>query len=159
MKIRKAQISDTEIIANFNSRLAWETEHRRLNLPRVRKGVAALLTDATKGVYFVAEEKGRVIGQILITPEWSDWRNGNFWWIQSVYVEEEFRQRGVFRNLYAHVYQLARTQPDVCGLRLYVEEENSLAQKAYERLGMKESSYKFFEIDFVLKKHRRNPAK
>ena len=154
MRIRKARISDANVIADFNSRLAWETERRRLNLPRVRKGVTALLKDARKGVYYVAVEKGRVIGQIQFTREWSDWRNANFWWIQSVYVAPEFRQRGVFRALYARVYKLARTRRDVCGLRLYVEEENSRAQRAYERLGMSESSYKFFEIDFVLKKHR-----
>lgn len=153
MKIRKARIADTEIIAQYNARLARETEHRRLNLPRVRRGVAALLRDSKKGVYFVAEEKGQVIGQILITLEWSDWRDGNFWWIQSVYVAEEFRQRGVFRSLYAHVHKLARSRRDVCGLRLYVDEHNRRAQQAYERLGMAESSYKFFEIDFVLK-HR-----
>ena len=151
MKVRKARISDTEIIAEYNARLAWETENRRLHLPRVRKGVAALLRDPKKGVYFVAEETGQVIGQILITGEWSDWRNGNFWWIQSVYVAEEFRERGVFRALYAHVYKLARTRREVCGLRLYVDEHNHRAQEAYERLGMKESNYKFFEIDFVLK--------
>jgi ribosomal protein S18 acetylase RimI-like enzyme len=151
MKIRKAKITDTEIIADYNSRLAWETEHRRLNLPRVCKGVSALLRDPKKGLYFVAEEKGQVIGQIQITREWSDWRNGNFWWIQSVYVAQEFRQRGVFRSLYAHVYRLARARREVCGLRLYVDEHNHRAQEAYERLGMKESNYMFFEIDFVLK--------
>ena len=151
MKIRKARISDTEIIADYNGRLAWETEERRLNLPRVRKGVSALLKDPKKGIYFVAEEKGQVIGQIQITREWSDWRNGNFWWIQSVYVAEEFRQRGVFRALYAHVYRLARSRKSVCGLRLYVDEHNHRAQEAYERLGMNESNYKFFEVDFVLK--------
>jgi len=151
MRIRKARITDTESIAEYNARLAWETEERRLNLPRVRKGVAALLRDSKKGVYFVAEETGQVIGQILITLEWSDWRNGNFWWIQSVYVAEEFRQRGVFRALYAHVYRLARSRKSVCGLRLYVDEHNHRAQEAYERLGMNESNYKFFEVDFVLK--------
>jgi len=151
MKIRKARITDTEIIADYNFRLALETEERRLNVRRVRQGVRALLRDPKKGVYFVAEEKAKVIGQILITLEWSDWRNGNFWWIQSVYVAKEFRQRGVFRALYAHVHKLARSTRNVCGLRLYVDEQNHRAQEAYERLGMNESNYKFFEIDFVLK--------
>ncbi|MSU59257.1 MAG: GNAT family N-acetyltransferase [Pedosphaera sp.] len=151
MRIRKARLSDTVIIADYNARLAWETERRRLNRPRVRRGVRAMLKDKTKGIYFVAEEKGVTAGQLLITFEWSDWRNGNFWWIQSVYVAAAFRERGVFRSLYAHVYKLAKSRRDVCGLRLYVDDDNTRAQKAYLRLGMKESHYKFFEIDFVLK--------
>jgi ribosomal protein S18 acetylase RimI-like enzyme len=88
---------------------------------------------------------------LLITFEWSDWRNGNFWWIQSVYVAPEFRERGVFRALYAHVHKLAKSRRDVCGLRLYVEHENGRAQKAYARLGMKEAHYRIFETDFVFK--------
>ena len=151
MRIRKARLSDAKIIADYNARLAWETEKRRLNRVRVHRGVLALLKDKAKGIYFVAEEQGVVAGQLLITFEWSDWRNGNFWWIQSVYVAAEFRERGVFRSLYAHVHQLAQSRRDVCGLRLYVDEDNARAQKAYARLGMKESHYKFFEIDFVLK--------
>ena len=150
MKIRKARLSDTQIIADFNSRMAWETERRRLNRPRVNRGVRALLKDKARGIYFVVEVDDQIAGQLLITFEWSDWRNGNFWWIQSVYVAPEFRERGVFRSLYAHVHNLAKARRDVCGLRLYVEENNARAQKAYARLGMKESHYKFFEIDFVL---------
>lgn len=150
MKIRKARSSDAAIITDFNVRMAQETENRRLNRPRVRRGVTALLKDDAKGTYFLAEEKGVVAGQLLITTEWSDWRNGNFWWIQSVYVAPEFRQRGVFRALYAHAHQLARSRRDVCGLRLYVGDDNTRAQRAYERLGLKASHYKFFEIDFVL---------
>ena len=130
--------------------MAWETERRRLNRPRVRRGVIALLKDGAKGIYFLAEEKGVLAGQLSITTEWSDWRNGNFWWIQSVFVAPEFRQRGVFRALYAHVLRLAKSRRDVCGLRLYVDDGNTRAQRAYERLGMKASHYKFFEIDFVL---------
>lgn len=150
MKIRKATLSDSAIITDFSARLAWETERRRLNRSRLGQGVRAFLKDSTKGSYFLAEEKGLVVGQLSITTEWSDWRNGNFWWIQSVYVAPEFRQRGVFRALYAHVHKLAKSRREVCGLRLYVEEDNSRAQGAYERLGMAVSHYKFFEIDFVL---------
>lgn len=131
--------------------MAWETERLRLNRARVQRGVIALLKDKAKGFYFVAEIGDQVAGQLMITFEWSDWRNCNFWWIQSVYVAPEFRERGVFRSLYAHVYKLAKTRRDVCGLRLYVEKENVRAQKAYARLGMKESHYKIFETDFVLK--------
>lgn len=151
MKIRKASLSDAAIITDFNTRMAWETEKRRLNKSHVARGVRGLLKDKAKGMYFLAEDDGEVAGQLLITFEWSDWRNANFWWIQSVYVPPEFRERGVFRSLYAHVDKLARSRRDVCGLRLYVETDNTRAQKAYVRLGMKESHYKFFEIDFVLK--------
>ena len=151
MKIRSARATDADIIADFNARLAWETERRRLNRPRVHRGVRALLKDKTKGTYYIAEIEGQLAGQLLITFEWSDWRNGNFWWIQSVYVAPEFRERGVFRALYAHVHKLAKSRRDVCGLRLYVETENTRAQSAYARLGMKQAHYRMFETDFVLK--------
>ncbi len=151
MKIRRARLSDAGTIADYNARMAWETERRRLDLKRVTLGARALIKDKAKGFYFVAEIDGKIAGQLLITFEWSDWRNGNFWWIQSVYVAPEFRERGVFRALYAHVYKLAKSRRDVCGLRLYVEHENGRAQKAYARLGMKEAHYRIFETDFVLK--------
>jgi GNAT superfamily N-acetyltransferase len=150
MKIRQARLSDSAIIADFNTLMAQETENRRLDRSRVRRGVTALLEDGTKGTYYLAEEKGVVAGQLSITCEWSDWRNGNFWWIQSVYVAPEFRRRGVFRALYQHVNKLAKSRRDVCGLRLYVDADNTRAQRAYDRLGMKESHYQIFEIDFVL---------
>ena len=150
MKIRKASTSDTAVIADFNARIAWETERLKLNRARVHRGVVALLKDKSKGIYFVAEEKGVIAGQLLITYEWSDWRNGNFWWIQSVYVAPEFRQQGVFRALFAHVRKLAKGRRDVCGLRLYVDADNARAQRAYKRLGMELSRYEIFEMDFVL---------
>jgi GNAT superfamily N-acetyltransferase len=154
-KIREARVIDSPFITEFNLRMAWETEKRRLDPQRVGQGVAALLNDPAKGTYFVAEVEnaGRAViaGQLLITYEWSDWRNGNFWWIQSVYVAEEFRAAGVFKSLYQHVQTLARTRTDVCGLRLYVDAHNDKARKAYERLGLKKTDYEFFEIDFVLK--------
>lgn len=151
MRIRPAKLSDADTIADYNARMAWETERRQLDLKRVTRGARALLRDRAKGFYCVAEIDGKVAGQLLITFEWSDWRNGNFWWIQSVYVAPEFRERGVFRALYAHVYKLAKSRRDVCGLRLYVEHENGRAQKAYARLGMKEAHYRIFETDFVFK--------
>jgi len=150
MKIRRARPTDTAIIADFNSRMAWETERRRLNPGRVKRGVAALLKDRAKGIYYVAEENGAVVGQLLITFEWSDWRNGNFWWIQSVYVVPEFRKRGVFRALFGHVHKLAKSRRDICGLRLYVETANDRAQRTYRRLAMRPAPYRIFEMDFVL---------
>jgi GNAT superfamily N-acetyltransferase len=113
-------------------------------------GVAALIKSPARGTYFVAEEKGEVVGQLLITYEWSDWRNGNFWWIQSVYVREEFRGKGIFRALFEHVHRLAKKRSDVCGLRLYVEANNASAQKTYTRLGMKKTFYEMYETDFVI---------
>ena len=134
--------------------MAWETEKRRLDAARVNAGVAALLEDSAKGTYFLAEiEKGGssvVAGQLLITYEWSDWRNGNFWWIQSVYVPEEFRGRGVFTALFNHICNLANTRKDVCGLRLYMDSHNHKARRTYERLGLSKTNYEMFEIEFVI---------
>jgi GNAT superfamily N-acetyltransferase len=130
--------------------MAWESERRRLIRVRVKRGVTALLKDPAKGTYHVAETGGAVVGQLLITYEWSDWRNGNFWWIQSVYVAPEFRQRGVFRALFNHVHKLAKSRRDVCGLRLYMHAENRRARRTYVRLGMSRSEYEVFEMDFVL---------
>lgn len=132
--------------------MAWETERRRLKSATIRRGVTALIKSPARGIYFVAEEKGEVIGQLLITYEWSDWRNGNFWWIQSVYVRGDFRGRGVFRALFEHVQKLAKRRRDVCGLRLYVEAHNAGAKKTYTRLGMKKTVYEMFETDFVFGK-------
>jgi GNAT superfamily N-acetyltransferase len=156
-KIRAAKPTDTAIIADFNARMALETEQRHLDIELVRQGVHALLIDLAKGAYFVAESEAngstKIVGQLLITYEWSDWRNGNFWWIQSVYVPEEFRGQGVFRALFNHVDQLAKSRNDVCGLRLYVDADNDSARKTYQQLGMKRTNYELFETDFVLKDH------
>ncbi|EEF59861.1 GNAT family N-acetyltransferase [Pedosphaera parvula] len=146
MNIRTANLSDAEVVADFNLRLAWESEHLKLAPETVRKGVGALLKAAAKGVYFVAEETGAgVVGQTLVTYEWSDWRNGNIWWIQSVFVKEEFRGQGVFKALFEHVERLAKESGEVCSLRLYVEKENSRAHRAYSKLGMEETHYRIFE--------------
>ena len=154
-KIREARVIDSPFITEFNLRMAWETEKRRLDPQRVGQGVAALLNDPAKGTYFIAEIEGAgrpvIAGQLLITYEWSDWRNGNFWWIQSVYVAEEFRAAGVFKTLFNHVHALAKGRNDVCGLRLYVDAHNLKARQAYGRLGLKKTDYELFEMDFVLK--------
>lgn len=148
MKIRKARPADAAVIARFNRNLAWETEKLRLHRRTVDRGVRALLKDKAKGIYFVAEQAGEVIGQLMITYEWSDWRNGNIWWIQSVYVAAAFRQQGVFRALFQHVEKLGRARREVCGLRLYVEKHNRRAHRAYARLGMRCTHYEIYETAF-----------
>lgn len=149
-RIRPARLDDAAVIARFNRAMAVETEGRNLSPARVLRGVKALLADRSKGVYFVAYTGSGIIGQLLITYEWSDWRNGNFWWIQSVYVAPEHRGRGVFKALHAHIEQLARSRRDICGLRLYVDAHNTKAKEVYARLGMQPTHYELWETDFVL---------
>lgn len=146
--VRQATAEDISTIVRFNAAMARETEGRELAEDILQQGVGAVLTDETKGLYFLAESDGRVVGQLLITYEWSDWRNGNFWWIQSVYVEEPYRGRGVFKSLFRYIEDLARHKPGVCGIRLYVEKTNTRAQKVYEQLGMHRSHYEMFELEF-----------
>jgi GNAT superfamily N-acetyltransferase len=147
--IRRALPADGPVIADFNLRLAQETEGLRLDDARVQAGVAALLNDPAKGVYYVAEVNGAVAGQLMITYEWSDWRNGNLWWIQSVYVKQEFRAQGVFRQLFEHVKSLAQAKNDVPALRLYVHTDNARAHRSYEKLGMSRTYYGVFELDLA----------
>jgi ribosomal protein S18 acetylase RimI-like enzyme len=139
--IRAATIDDLQTIADFNTCLAEETEDASLVRETVVRGVQALLTDRTRGSYYVACDNDRMIGQIMHTREWSDWRNGDVWWIQSVYVHPDYRRRGVFRALHRHVKALAAVDPGVVGLRLYVEEDNHVAQMTYEGLGMNRARY------------------
>ena len=148
--IRAASESDTAVIAEFNLLMAKETEDKTLSVERVRDGVKSILSDPSKGVYLLAEENAQIVGQLMITYEWSDWRNGNFWWIQSVYVRRPDRGKGVFRSLFEHVKRLAKGRKDVCGLRLYVEQHNKKARRTYEKLGMKKTDYRLYEIDFVM---------
>jgi ribosomal protein S18 acetylase RimI-like enzyme len=148
LEIRDATPDDADIIANCNSNLAFETEGEGLAPGIVGPGVAAVLADASKGRYWVAEADGRVVGQIMVTYEWSDWRNGMIWWIQSVYVDSEYRRGGVFSALYRHVESLARNDPDVSGVRLYVNSRNERAQRTYESLGMDMTDYRVMEAIF-----------
>ncbi len=145
IEVRRARLEDSKTIAEFNSRLAWETEETRLDRQTIHAGVVSLLEDPRKGRYFVACVEDAVIGQIMHTWEWSDWRNGEIWWLQSVYVLPEFRKRGVFRQLYQHVLDEAEQDPQVVGIRLYVESENQPAQGTYNRLGMNDTGYIVFE--------------
>jgi GNAT superfamily N-acetyltransferase len=148
IQVRDAQPWDADIIVGFNVRMAMETEGRPLEAELIEAGVTAVLTDATKGRYWVAELDRQVVGQLMVTYEWSDWRNGVFWWIQSVYVRGDCRRKGVFSLLHRHVESIARTTPEVCGLRLYVERDNLRAQKTYLALGMTSPGYQVMEIDF-----------
>jgi ribosomal protein S18 acetylase RimI-like enzyme len=148
--IRIAAPADSAVISDYNALMAKETEGIKLDRERLRKGTEALFSDMSKGVYYLAEIDGAVVGQLMITYEWSDWRNATFWWIQSVYVLPEYRNQGIFRALYRYIESLARTRGNVCGLRLYVDDANEIAQKTYEALGMKRSHYKMMEMDFTV---------
>ena len=147
VRVRSATPADAAIIADFNIRMAMETEKIALDPKVIGPGVKAIFEDASKGSYFVAEIDGRVAGCLMITHEWSDWRNGDIWWIQSVYTHPDFRRRGVFSELYRHVQCEARAAGAV-GIRLYMEEDNSAAQATYERLGMHLTHYRVLEEMF-----------
>lgn len=149
--IRRAEPKDVETVADFNVKMAEETEGRKLDRVTVLKGVKAAIDDPQKGFYLIAEKRevpAKLVGQLLVTFEWSDWRNKHFWWIQSVYVQREHRDQKVFSQLYRRVVKMAKQQKDVAGLRLYVEEHNELAKKVYEDLGMAKTFYEVYEIEF-----------
>lgn len=143
--IRDAEPNDADTLAEFNIAMAWETERKRLDRPTVAQGVRTVLAEASHGFYVVAIVAGEAAGSLLVTYEWSDWRCGQFWWIQSVYVKPEHRRLGIFKELYAFVRKQAMQRPDVCGLRLYVEQANHIAQKTYAQLGMEETPYHVYE--------------
>ena len=138
--IRPATLDDLETIVDFNLRLAAETEDTGLDRDTVRRGVRALLADCAHGAYYVACKDG-IIGQMMHTREWSDWRNGDIWWIQSVYVHPDHRRQGVCRALYEHLRAQAAADPGVVGVRLYVEQDNARAQAAYAAFGMRPGGY------------------
>ena len=148
LRVRAARPGDLESLVDFNCRLARETEAHELDPATVRRGLSRLFDNPAAGFYTVAEQEGRVVGCLLITFEWSDWRDGWLWWIQSVYVEEGARRRGVFRQLFEHVREKAETDGDVRGLRLYVERDNGRAQATYASMGMAEAPYKLYERYF-----------
>jgi GNAT superfamily N-acetyltransferase len=140
--VRPATLADAPAIAEFNRRLAIETENKVLDAATLGAGVAAILADANKGRYFVADDGEEVIGQMMITYEWSDWRNGWIWWLQSVYVRADCRRTGVFRALFGEVESQAKRAGDVVSIRLYVENENATAQKTYRDLGFAEMHFR-----------------
>jgi ribosomal protein S18 acetylase RimI-like enzyme len=142
--IRPAELADAEVIARFNLALAWESEQKTLDETVLLRGVRAILNDPQKGFYLLAEHEGQILGQVLTTYEYSDWRDGWYWWIQSVYVAPSARKQGIFRKLYQHLEARACQTADVIGLRLYVENENTRAQSTYQRMGMTDEHYRVF---------------
>lgn len=148
LAIRDARPEDLEVIASFNIALAAETEECHLDSATVHRGVTAVLENPNLGNYFIAEVEGEIAGQLMITQEWSDWRCGFFHWIQSVYVRPEFRGCSVFRSLYDHVIARAKASDEVCGVRLYVDNENTGAREVYDRVGMLSGGYDLREIDW-----------
>jgi|YNPBryunderm2012_1023409.scaffolds.fasta_scaffold33530_2 GNAT superfamily N-acetyltransferase len=156
--IRRATAADAIMIADLNRALAWESEARELDPDIVVRGVRALLADPSRGFYTVADQDGLVIGQALITREWSDWRNGWFWWLQSVYVRSEFRKAGVFRRLFEHLQAEARANPEVIGFRLYVEHRNSVARQVYHALGFHSEGYEILGLSLTVSEQEQSSA-
>ena len=157
LRIRDAHPDDRALLAQWASAMAWETEHKRLDPGTIAAGIAAGIHDPARARYFIAmsevalagrETIAEAVGTLMLTREWSDWRNGDWWWIQSVYVPAAHRRQGVFAALYRHVEALARDTPGVVGLRLYVERENEDAQRTYAALGMVDAGYRIFEAQF-----------
>jgi GNAT superfamily N-acetyltransferase len=145
LTVRRGEQRDADVIAAFNAAMALETEGKALIPERIAAGVRRLIETPSLGFYLVAECEGRVIACLMITNEWSDWRNGLFWWIQSVYVDKGWRRQGVYRRLYAAVRDMAQADPGVCGFRLYVEKDNAVAHATYAALGMAQTDYLIYE--------------
>jgi ribosomal protein S18 acetylase RimI-like enzyme len=147
LQVRAATADDLDLMARWAQAMAIETEDKALDADTVTRGIAAGLEDPGRARYYVASVDGEAAGTLMLTTEWSDWRNGWWWWIQSVYVAPAHRRKGVYRALYTHVLDLARADPGVRGLRLYVEKENVTAQRTYEFLGMVDAGYRMYEAE------------
>jgi len=154
LTIRLARPEDVESIVSFSAAMALETEGRNLDRTRLREGTIAVFDSPARGHFMVAEvthpDQVQLVGQLMITYEWSDWRNAAFWWIQSVYVDPKWRRRGIFTRMHQAILQEARARADVCGVRLYVDKDNPIAHTTYVRLGLIRSAYQIYESDFVL---------
>jgi ribosomal protein S18 acetylase RimI-like enzyme len=144
-RVRDAMARDRDVLVAFAQAMARETEDRELDPATLRAGVTAFLVDPSRARAFVVESGGEVVATLYLTFEWSDWRNGFFWWIQSVSVRPDQRRHGHYRRLHAHVRTLAAAAGNVCGIRLYVERENHAAQSTYRALGMREAEYQIYE--------------
>ena len=147
LQVRAATADDLDLMARWAQAMAIETEDKALDADIVTRGIAAGLADPGRARYYVASVDDEAAGTLMLTTEWSDWRNGWWWWIQSVYVAPAHRRKGVYRALYSHVHDLARADPEVRGLRLYVEKENVTAQRTYEFLGMVDAGYRRYEAE------------
>ncbi|MDG2091247.1 MAG: GNAT family N-acetyltransferase [Gammaproteobacteria bacterium] len=145
INIRGAEKEDVSSLVKFNILMARETEGKELIPEEISLGVKNLLENLQLGFYIVAENKDEIIASLMITTEWSDWRNGSFWWVQSVYVIPEWRKKSVYSRLYGYVKDLAEKDGNICGFRLYVEKDNTIAQQTYKKVGMKETNYMMFE--------------
>jgi ribosomal protein S18 acetylase RimI-like enzyme len=145
MNIRPAKKEDINALIEFNQAMALETEGKTLESPILKSGVESVFQSEDKGFYVVAEEEGKIVGGLMVTFEWSDWRDNWFWWIQSVYILPEMRGRKIYSRLYEFVKSKALEQKNVCGFRLYVEKDNARAQAVYEKLGMESSHYLMYE--------------
>lgn len=153
MIVRPACREDVDSIVAFSAAMALETEGRELDHARLHRGTEALLASPERGFFMVAElaqGSRRLIGQLMITYEWSDWRNGVFWWVQSVYVAPTWRRQGVYRSMHNVIVSQARSRPDVCGIRLYVDEHNAVAQSVYKAMNLHRTFYQIWEAGFVL---------
>ena len=148
ISIREGSISDTPTISKFQQQMALETESKILNEWTVRQGVESVLKCPNKGFYIIAEADSKIIGSLLVTFEWSDWRNGWFFWIQSVFVDAVYRRQGVYRLMQSEVIRRTKASGNCCGIRLYVEKDNRNAQKVYRNLGMHETDYYLYEEEF-----------
>jgi len=142
---REATPADASAIIGFQLAMARETEDLDLDPEVLSRGVHAVFADPSLGRYFVVESEGRVVASLMITYEWSDWRSGMVWWIQSVYVTPEFRRRGLYAGLYQHIRSMVDAEPSIRGIRLYVDNRNTSAQQVYSRLGMEGEHYRVFE--------------
>ena len=145
IEIREGKLSDLERIVELQLLMAQETEGLRLDRDVVSRGVRGVFQEPARGTYWVAEEKGELLGMLLAIPEWSDWRDGTVLWIHSLYVIDKARRRGVFKKLYLNLKRQVEQSPELMGLRLYVDKTNKPAQKVYERLGMNKHHYELYE--------------
>lgn len=144
-QIIDAKKENTNIIADFQQKMAWETEEFKLDEETVLKGVSAVFENPELGRYFVVKSEDKIVASLLITYEWSDWRNAKVWWIQSVYVLPEHRRKGVFKMMYSHIRSIVQKDEKIGGVRLYVDKTNKNAQKTYENVGMNGEHYQLFE--------------
>lgn len=143
--IREATAKDIPAIIDFQKEMAWETEKITLDTDTLTKGVENLFADINRGKYYVADENGVVVGSLMTTYEWSEWRNGNVLWIQSVYIIESHRGKGIYKQLYKYIQAIVNSSPELRGIRLYVDKTNKAAKQVYEKLGMNGEHYQVFE--------------